>query len=275
MSRVLVVDIGNTQMVFGLYEGKRLMHQWRLSSGRPMTADELAWQLDGFFMQKKTDPASIEQIMAASVVPNLDTLITEACQSTFSRKPAFVGSADVKTGMAVDYKNPKDVGADRICNAVAARNLFGAPVITVDCGTATTFDVVSEAGHYAGGLILPGLQVGLDALCRRTAKLPAVPFQPVRTLIGRDTISSIQAGAYWSAVDGLGGIIRRLHAETGYAGAPVIATGGYAAIIREELPEINHLELNLTLKGLQLLANHNKDILTTEAQRHGEDREKN
>jgi len=263
VSRILVVDIGNTQMVFGMYESERLLHQWRLSSSRPMTADELALQLNGFCMQKHLNPASVERIMAASVVPNLDTLMTEACQSTFGQKPAFVGSADVKTGMAVDYKNPKDVGADRICNAVAARDLFGAPVIVVDCGTATTFDIVSETGHYAGGLILPGLQVGLEALCRRTAKLPAVPFLPVRTLIGRDTISSIQAGAYWSAIDGLGGIIRRLHAEAGYARAPVVATGGYAAVIREDLPEIDHLELDLTLKGLLQLATRNKDILTT------------
>jgi len=274
MSRVLVVDIGNTQMVFGLYDGEVLVSQWRLSSGRPLTSDELAWQIEGFFTQKDLHTDSVRQVMAASVVPNLDRIMHETCQSVFGLSPAFVGSAEVRTGMAVDYKNPHDVGADRICNAVAARELFGAPVIVIDCGTATTFDIVSGAGHYAGGLILPGLQVGLEALCSRTAKLPAVPFQPVRTLIGRDTISSIQAGAYWSAVDGLGGIIRRLHAEPEYAKAPVVATGGYASVIRLEVPSIGYLEPELTLKGLLLLANRNRDISTTQAQRQGEEQER-
>ncbi len=257
MNFILLADIGNTQMVFGLSDGKHLLHQWRISSSRPMTPDELAWQLSGLFIQHHLDPSSVGQIMAASVVPNLDAIFSDACQQLLGSRPAFVGSPDVKTGMALDYKNPREVGADRICNAVAARELFGAPVIVIDCGTATTFDIVSPEGHYAGGLILPGLQVGLEALCHRAAKLPEVPFKRVDTLIGRDTISSIQAGTYWSAVDGLSGIILRLCSKSGYAHAPVIATGGYAIIIRQDLPLINHLEPDLTLKGLLLLANRN------------------
>ncbi|MFQ5355455.1 MAG: type III pantothenate kinase [Mariprofundaceae bacterium] len=257
MNSILAADIGNTQMVFGLSEGADLLYKWRVSSARPITSDELAWQLRGLFVQNQLDPAMVSKVIAASVVPNLDAIFSDACQHVFGLGAAFVGSPQVKTGMAVDYKNPREVGADRICNAVAAEEMFGAPVIVVDCGTATTFDIVSKDSHYAGGLILPGMQVGLEALCDRAAKLPAVPFKRIHTLVGRDTISSIQAGAYWSTVDGLSGIIQRLRSQPGYADATIVATGGYASIIRQEITAIDHLEPDLTLKGLLLLANRN------------------
>ncbi len=156
IQRLLVVDIGNTQMVFGLYEEDQLLTHWRLSSERQLTSDELAWQLHGMFEQFSQPAEQIIGIMVASVVPHLDAALSKACERICRKKPAFVGDPEVKTGMAVDYKNPREVGADRIVNALAARESFGAPVIIMDCGTATTFDIVSPAGHYAGGLILPG-----------------------------------------------------------------------------------------------------------------------
>jgi len=244
-------------MVFGLSDGDNLLHKWRVSSTRPMTSDELAWQLRGLFVQNELDPVMVSKVIAASVVPNLDAIFSDACQHVFGISAAFVGSPQLRTGMAVDYKNPREVGADRICNAVAAKEMFGAPVIVVDCGTATTFDVVSKDGHYAGGLILPGMQIGLEALCHRAAKLPAVPFNKTDTLIGRDTIGSIQAGAYWSTVDGLSGIITRLRSRPDYTDAKIVATGGYANIIRKDISSIDHLEPDLTLKGLLLLASRN------------------
>ncbi len=254
MNRFLVVDIGNTQMVFGIFKGEDLLCHWRLSSNHHLTSDELAWQLHGMFEQFGQSPTVIDGIMIASVVPHLDTVLNEACERICGNSAAFVGSPEVKTGMAIDYKNPREVGADRIVNAVAAKELFGAPVIVLDCGTATTFDIVSPRGHYAGGLIIPGMEVSLEALCQRAAKLPEVSVTRTETLIGRDTVSSMQAGAYWASVDGIRGIIHRLQAIAAYAAAPVVATGGLSEQLLTEIPEITAHRPHLTLDGLRLLA---------------------
>ncbi|MCF6208404.1 MAG: type III pantothenate kinase [Ghiorsea sp.] len=252
--RFLCIDVGNTQMVFGLYDGEDLKAHWRLSSNQQLTSDELSWQLFGMFSQFGHDPKALNGIMVASVVPHLDEVLSEACVQTFGFTPAFIGDKDVKTGMAIDYKNPKEVGADRIVNALAAREMFGAPAIILDCGTATTFDVVSADGRYAGGLIIPGIEVALEALSKRAAKLPEIAIAPVETLIGRDTVSSMQAGVYWSAVDGLNGIIKRLLAEKGYEHATIVATGGLSAKLLSDMPKVKHLEPHLTLKGILMLA---------------------
>ncbi len=252
--RLLVADIGNTQMVFGLYEGASLLTHWRLSSERQMTPDELAWQLHGMFKQSDQSTTDIAGILVASVVPHLDMPFTIACERTYSITPSFVGSSEVKTGVAVDYRNPREVGADRIANAIAAREKFGSPVIVLDCGTATTFDIVSPSGHYAGGLILPGVEVSLKALCERAARLPEVSTQRSTQLIARDTAGSMQAGSYWGAVESYAGIIRRLQSEAGYESAPVVATGGLISLLKNDLPEINHFDPHLTLAGLYILA---------------------
>lgn len=251
---ILTIDAGNTQMVLGLYQGETLLTHWRLSSAIHTTADELGWQIFGMFSQEKLDPKRVDAIMVASVVPHLDAAIEEACERIVGQTPAFVGSPDVKTGMAVDYKNPREVGADRIANAVAARELFGSPVIVLDCGTATTFDIVSPQGHYAGGLIIPGVEVALQALCKRAAKLPEVSLRRTDELIGRDTIASMQAGSYWAAIESLNGIIRRLKALPEYAEAPVIATGGLAERLLNDLDHVQQHIPHLTLNGLRKLA---------------------
>jgi len=254
VKKLLVADIGNTQMVFGLFEGERLITHWRLSSERQLTSDELAWQLHGMFEQSGQPAAEIHGIMAASVVPHLDAPLTDACSRIFGKPPAFVGSGAVKTGMAVDYKNPREVGADRIVNAVAAREQFGAPAIVLDCGTATTFDIVSPQGHYAGGLILPGVEMALEALCKRAAKLPEVSIKRADAFIGRDTVTSIQSGSYWAAIDAIAGLIKRLRQQPGYEAAPIIATGGLIPLLIDDLPDIDHHLPHLTLSGLRLLA---------------------
>jgi len=286
----LLVDIGNTCMAFGLYRDDTLAAHWQLSSEGSMTSDELALKLGGLTVRKqwgqvlngvpsgsssdleykkggrllsstarsksgKDDvPPFLQGILAASVVPHLDDVLKEACRKVFDVAPIFVGTGEIKTGMAVDYKNPREVGADRIANAVAAREQFGSPVIVMDCGTATTFDIVSPEGHYAGGLILPGMELALAALCQRAARLPEVSFGEADTLIGRDTVSSMQAGSYWGAVEALIGIIRKLHALADYADAPVIATGGQAAPIIKDVPCITEYRPRLALEGLLLLA---------------------
>jgi len=273
-SLLLVVDIGNTCMVFGLYRGDTLSGHWQLSSEGNMTSDELALKLYGLTACTNGDsllssrrsrngksetvpafaPPFLRGVLAASVVPHLDGVLTEACRKVFDMTPAFVGSADVKTGIAVDYKNPREVGADRIANAVAARKQFDSPVIVMDCGTATTFDIVSPQGHYAGGIILPGVELALAALCRRAARLPEVSFDRMETLIGRDTVGSIQAGSYWGAVESLNGIVRRIHALADYEDAPIIATGGQIEPMLEDLVGITEHRPRLTLEGLLLLA---------------------
>jgi len=250
----LCIDIGNTQMVFGLFHDATLTSHWRLSSHIHVTSDELAWQLHGMFSQFHCDPKDIHGVMVASVVPHLDNALREACVKVFQCEIAFIGDSHVKTGMAVDYKNPREVGADRIANAVAAREYYGSPSIVLDCGTATTFDLISPQGHYAGGLIIPGMDIALEALCQRAAKLPEVSVMATETLIGRDTVSSMQAGSYWATVDGLSGIIHRLQQLPDYHLAPVIATGGLASRIHQDIPRISALEPHLTLNGLQLLA---------------------
>jgi len=259
--RLLLVDMGNTCMVVGLYREDDLLGRWQLSSERNLTADELSLKLRGLLASLPGEPEPdelgvhpIDGIMAASVVPHLDPVLSEACRQVFGAPPQYVGTAGVKTGMAVDYCNPREVGADRIVNAVAAREAFGAPVIVLDCGTATTFDVISPQGHYAGGLILPGIEVSLSALSGRAAKLPEVSFAPSDELIGRDTVGSMQAGSYWAAVDGLSGIIRRLKALPEYVEAPVVATGGLAARVVDALADVDEYRPLLTLQGLLLLA---------------------
>jgi len=253
---LLLVDMGNTCMLIGLYRGDVLLGRWQLSSQRSLTADELSLKLRGLLdaLPEMQGDACIDGVMAASVVPHLDLVLSAACEQVFAILPAFVGASGVKTGMAVDYKNPREVGADRIVNAVAAREAFGAPVIVLDCGTATTFDIVSPEGHYAGGLILPGMEVSLAALAGRAARLPEVSFVACKQLIGRDTASSMQAGSYWAAVDGLAGIIRRLKALPEYAAAPVVATGGLAGVVIDALPEVYEHAPLLTLEGLLMLA---------------------
>ncbi|MDX8394867.1 MAG: type III pantothenate kinase [Mariprofundaceae bacterium] len=254
MSRYLVIDVGNTQMVFGLFENDVLCSHWRLSSNQHLTSDELGWQIFGMFSQFNHDPKKIDGIMAASVVPHLDTILNEACERTCGLPAVFVGNADVKTGMAVDYKNPREVGADRIANAVAARDSVGSPAIVLDCGTATTFDIVSTQGHYAGGLIIPGMELALEALYQRAAKLPEVSLARSDFTIGRDTVTSMQAGSYWASIDGLRGVIQRLQRLEPYQDAPVVATGGLSGKILEDIPEITAHVPHLTLQGLYLLA---------------------
>ena len=257
--KLLCIDIGNTQIVFGLFQREKLISHWRLSSHTHATSDELTWQLDGMFAQFQCAAQDIDGIMIASVVPHLDSALREACGKVCGCKVSFIGDHDVKTGMAVDYKNPREVGADRIANAMAVREYYGSPSIVLDCGTATTFDIISPEGHYAGGLIIPGMDIALESLCRRAAKLPEVSVEATELLIGRDTISSMQAGSYWATVDGLSGIINRLQSLADYQRAPVIATGGLATRIHQDIPKITALEPYLTLNGLQLLASKHFD----------------
>ncbi|MDX8413496.1 MAG: type III pantothenate kinase [Mariprofundales bacterium] len=255
---LLTIDIGNTDIACGLYQvgndvTNRLHAHWRLRSHHSMTADELSWQLFGQLQMRQLAPETIRAMMVASVVPSLDSVVRQACAKLCSAPVALVGDPKVKSGMTIDYLHPEDVGSDRVVNAVAARHRFGAPVIVLDCGTATTFDVVDSNGHYAGGFILAGIDLSLAALAQRAARLPEVSLARTDTLIAKDTVNAMQAGSYWGAVEAINGLIHRLHDEMGSPSIPVVATGGAAAKIATDIKGLTALEPQLTLNGLAML----------------------
>jgi len=251
---ILLLDIGNTDIACGLYQGMSMVASWRLRSQHRMTADELRWQLFGQLQMHEIHANTIRGIMVASVVPAIDSVVRQACEKLFTAPFAMVGEPGVRTGMVIDCLQPREVGADRLVNAIAARKTYGVPVIILDCGTATTFDIVAANGHYTGGLILPGMEMALEALAQRAARLPEVSFERPPYLIGRDTVSAMQAGSYWGAINAINGVIQQLHIELNDVRIPIIATGGLSGIIFNDIEGLTAMKPNLTLEGLALLA---------------------
>jgi len=263
---LLTIDIGNTDIACGLYQvasddSSRLHAHWRLRSHHSMTADELSWQLFGQLQMRQLPPETIRAMMVASVVPSLDSVVRQACAKLCTAPIALVGDPQVHTGMVIDYLHPEDVGSDRIVNAIAARHSFGAPVIVLDCGTATTFDVVAANGHYAGGFILAGVDLSLSALAQRAARLPEVSLARTDTLIAKETVNAMQAGSYWGAVEAINGLIRRLHDEMENSSVPVVATGGVAVKIAADIEGLTELQPQLTLDGLAMLGRNHFNTL--------------
>ena len=250
--RLLAVDVGNTNVVLGLWEGDELRASWRLTTLRDRTADEygiLARQLLG------AEAAEIGAAVVASVVPPLNGTIATMLARYFGVQPLFV-EAGVKTGLAVRTENPLEVGADRIVNAVAAHHRFGGPTIVVDFGTATTFDLVTEPGEYVGCIIAPGFTVSSEALFARAARLPRVDLKRPGHLIGTNTVSSIQSGIYYGYLGLVDGILTRMKQEV--AGVrTVVATGSLDAAMIEESALIDRWEPDLTLLGLKLVHDRN------------------
>ncbi|MDX8377652.1 MAG: type III pantothenate kinase [Mariprofundales bacterium] len=249
----LVIDAGNSQTAIGLFVDDTLVQQWRLSTHRHYTADELAWQMHGIFVRAKRVPEDIDYIMIASVVPWLDKPLSEACIQIFSSQAQFVGKDCRPINMPINYQPISDVGADRLVNAAAAKDEFGAPVIVVDCGTATTFDLVDASGAYSGGLIIPGAETALEALCQRAARLPEVSFTRCTKLLAQDTVHSLQAGSYWAVIDSISGIVRRLQTQTDFTHAPIVLTGGIGDCIYQDLNFCVAYRPHLTLRGLYML----------------------
>ena len=248
---LLAIDLGNTNTVFGVYDGKRLVMHWRLSTQKDRTVDEFGILLRNLFALEKIDVQKIRKIIVASVVPPLDPVLNEMAVSYFSVKPIFVTYENA--GIPVLYDDPREVGADRIVNAVAAVHKYGKPAIVVDFGTATTFDVITAAGEYQGGLIAPGIVISAEALYEHAAKLPRIEIQKPASLIGTSAISSMQSGLFYGYVALVDGIITRLKQELGPSTC-VIGTGGQARLISQETKLIETVDSNLTLDGLQLVA---------------------
>jgi len=247
---LLALDVGNTDTVVGLFEGEVLRTDWRLATSRKRTADEHGLWLRQLLLGAAVVPPDLGGVAVSSVVPPLDPRLREGIERHLGQTPFFV-EPGVRTGMPLRVDAPQELGADRLCDSVAAFAIYGGPCVVIDFGTAATWEVVSEAGEYLGGVIAPGPMVTADALFSRTAKLPQVALTPPPRTIGKGTVDSIQSGVFYGYLGLVEGITTRVLAEVGEA--PVIATGGFASILAEHCALIDHVEEHLTLEGLRLL----------------------
>ena len=257
---LLAIDVGNTNIVLGVFEGDALIESWRLATLRERTSDEIGIWVGQLFEHRAIDAGKITGIVMGSVVPPLTGTFMQMAQRYFGLTPLNVDST-VDTGMPILYKRPEEVGADRILNGVAAYRLFGRerrlPLIVVDFGTATTFDAISGHGEYLGGIICPGVQISADALFQRAARLPRVDLRKPCQLIGRSTVEAIESGLYYGYVGLVDSLVRRMRDELG-KNALCIATGGLAGIIAPEVPLIEHVDPDLTLQGLRMVWERNR-----------------
>ncbi len=252
---ILVMDVGNTNIVLGVYKADELAAYWRVSTDRDKSADELGMLILQLFNYEGIKPDRIKSIIISSVVPNLMYSLEHMTRKYFNIKAMVVGPG-IKTGMHIKYDNPKEVGADRIVNAVAAYELYGGPVIIIDFGTATTFCVVSKNGEYSGGAIAPGIKISSEALFQRAAKLPRVELVKPETVIGKNTINSMQAGIIFGYVGQVDYIVNRMKQELN-TDVTVVATGGLAKLIASESQTIDRVNGLLTLEGLRIIYKRN------------------
>ena len=248
---LFAIDIGNTNIVFGIYEDKNIIDYWRISSDPHKTADEYGLLFCDLLKYANVGMKNVDNVIIASVVPPLTSVFIRMVQRYLKTTPIIVDE-NTKTGLKICYDNPGDVGADRIVNAVAAYAAYGGPVIIVDFGTATTFCAVSKEAEYLGGVIVPGILISLEALLQKAAKLPKVTLEPPKTVIGRSTVSSIQSGIIYGYAGMVDELVDRMKREMG--GEPyIIATGGLAEMIVPQTRNIKEINPMLTLDGLRLV----------------------
>lgn len=252
---LLVFDIGNSNIVLGTYEGKKLAHHWRISTDRQKTGDEYGMLINDLFRFQGIRMSDVDAIIISSVVPPLVVPLVKMCERYFCHRPLVVGPG-MKTGIKLKYENPREIGSDRIVNTVGAFEQYGGPLIVVDIGTATTFDVVDKNGDYLGGVIAPGIGISTEALFSRTAQLPRVAFVTPKTVVGRNTVSGMQSGIIYGFVGQIDEICRRIKAEMNQK-MKVVATGGLAQMIANESGQIEVVDTFLTLTGLRVLYERN------------------
>jgi type III pantothenate kinase len=259
---LLAIDVGNTNIVLGIFRDAdwELVHSWRLTTLRERTADEMGILVTSLCERHRVGAKDIHGIVMASVVPSLTGTMISMVTNYFGRFPLNVEPA-TNSGMPILYDNPAEVGADRVVNGIAAYEEFGRreqrPIIVVDFGTATTFDAISGRGEYLGGVICPGPQISADALFQRAARLPRIDVRKPERVIGRTTVASMQSGLFWGYVDMVEGLVRRMRVELG--GRPVVvATGGLAILVAPETEMIDHVDPELTLRGLRIVWQRNQ-----------------
>ncbi len=253
---LLAIDIGNTNIVFGVYDDKNILDYWRISSDHNKTTDEYGILFREALKSVSSGITSIDSVIISSVVPLLTTVMKRMVKRYFKLDPVFVDE-NIKTGITICYDNPMDVGADRIVNAVAAYAIYGGPVIIVDFGTATTFCAVSNKSEYLGGVIVPGILISLDALSQRAAKLPSVTLEAPEKVIGTSTITSMQSGIVYGYAGLVDELVERMKQEM--EGEPaVIATGGLAEMIAAQTRNIKEINPMLTLEGLRMVFEMNR-----------------
>ena len=261
---LLVIDVGNTNTVLGLYDGEELVHDWRIRTVIDHTVDEYGMLILNLYKNSRISSKAIKNIIISCVVPPMMNILEPLCQKYFDIEPLIVGPG-VKTGMPIFYDNPKEVGADRIVNAVAAYEKYQRAMIIVDFGTATTFDYISPKGEYMGGCIAPGIMISSEALFEKAAKLPRVELCKPSLIITKDTVSGMQAGIMYGYAGLVDGIVERMKAES--ASKPlVVATGGLANLIAKEAKQIDVVDELLTLEGLRIIFVRNQKRARHEAE---------
>ena len=256
---LLAIDVGNTNIVLGIFDEQILCQSWRLATLRERTGDELRVLVSRLFEERGLDPSQVSGVVLSSVVPPITATVTEMVREAFRQETLIIDATN--TGLPIRYHAPEDVGADRLVNGAAALEEYGGegrPIIVVDFGTATTFDVISEAGEYLGGVICPGVEISADALFQRAARLPRVDVRRPDQVIGTSTMASIRSGLYFGYVAMVEGLVARVRDQIGGDQRAVcVATGGLAGTIAGETTAIDHVNLDLTLQGLRLVWRRN------------------
>ncbi len=255
---LFTMDIGNSNIKTALFAGEEMVRYWRISTNRTYSSDEYGTILGSMFRHHGLSTKEVEDVVISSVVPTINFTIDHMCRDYFKKEPLFVGPG-VKSGINILYDNPKELGSDRLCNAVAAYTIYGAPCIFIDFGTATSFGVVDARGAFQGGCICPGIKLSSEALVSGTSKLPHFELVMPEKVIAKTTVSNMQAGVLFGYVGQVDYIVERMKAELGEARARVVATGGLARLIASESRAIDHIDGLLTLKGLRIIYEKNKN----------------
>ena len=249
---LLTMDIGNTNIKAALFEGENMVHYWRLSTQRTYTSDEMGVVITNLFAHENIDVKSVKGIMMSSVVPTVNFTVEHMCRDYFGQAPMLVAPG-IKTGIDIKYENPRELGSDRICNAVAAYHLYGGPCIFIDFGTASTIGALDKNGAFLGGCICPGIKLTSSALVSGTAKLPHFELTMPEKVIGRTTVANLQSGLIYGHVGQIDYLVTKMKEEMNAPDANVVATGGMARLIAAKSSVIKHIDGLLTLKGLRLI----------------------
>ena len=255
---LLALDIGNTNIKAGLFDGDRLMHYWRLSTTRTYTSDEMGVFFMNLFAHEKLPLKSVDGIILSSVVPTVNFTVEHMCREYFGLTPMTVAPG-VKTGIDIRYENPRELGSDRICNAVGTYSIYGGPCICIDFGTATSFGALDASGAFLGGCICPGLKLASEALVSGTAKLPHFELVMPENVIGRTTVTNLQAGLIYGYVGQVDYLVKQMRREMNAPEAKAVATGGMARLIASKSETISVVDGLLTLKGLRIIWDRNRN----------------